>query len=150
EAIARNKDNYNRGYFRRVITVNTPHWGASSAPFLITLAEICPKFNGVLKLTMHPVKLGAVADLNPSSFGTASMSAEASVRLPLNLPSAAVSSWLTMESEFSDDLHKLYDAGQLCASFRASQGDLNRIKTVLCGESITADDTLMTIAGKMF
>ena len=38
-------DNYGAGYIRRVITIDTPHWGATPAQFLFAEAQDIPVFN---------------------------------------------------------------------------------------------------------
>jgi hypothetical protein len=65
-------DNYDDGYIRRVITVDTPHWGATPAQLLLDEAQDFPLFNTELVLASHPVLNGAVQDLSPYYFAASS------------------------------------------------------------------------------
>jgi pimeloyl-ACP methyl ester carboxylesterase len=101
-------DNFGAGYIRRVVTVDTPHWGSCAAPVLLLLAQDAPSFNGQLSTFGVPVNLGAVQDLDPYSFGESLGGIQSMWLGPLKLPSFAISGSVSQDGDFGWRLKSLY------------------------------------------
>jgi pimeloyl-ACP methyl ester carboxylesterase len=142
-------DNYNMGYIRRVITVDTPHWGATPAQFLYDLAQDSPGFETFMAAAGHPILYGAVQDLSPYSFAGLSGGTSSAARQPLALPSCAVSCSVHYDDDFSLPLSFIYGLAKvrelaLNPSYQAL------FQNLLCGENLAITDDDVAIEGKLF
>jgi hypothetical protein len=142
-------ENYNAGYMRRVITVDTPHWGSCAAPMLSLLATDVPLFSLVLGLAQHPVNKGAVEDLNPAHFAVNSGGSTSAAYKPLNLPCYAIGGLVGSSADFSHDLATLYFVA-FNTSLLLSDSQYNDLASLLCGQQFIASDGCSGMAAKMF
>jgi pimeloyl-ACP methyl ester carboxylesterase len=143
-------DSFGAGHFRRVITVNTPHWGTPAAEFLLTLAKNAKGLSGLLARNGNPVDLGAVEDLSSSRFAGKSGIEAAGATQGLSLPSVAFTTFVTRTSEFSEDIATLYKVCRFWIANFLTDAENEELKTVLCGDMITNDDDNITIANRLF
>ena len=143
--------NFNSGYIRRVITVDTPHWGSSAAPVLSLLAANVPWFNAELNISGHSVVNGAVQDLSPSSYAINSGGVTSAALKPLPLPSYAIGGFVGSDGDFSKDIWIPILYGQaLFATLSLNQSQRNSLATLLCGQMFTVFDDDLAMAGKLF
>jgi len=142
-------ENFTSGYIRRVITVDTPHWGAAPAQFLLDVANDSPAFNAITIAFAHPITSGAVQDLSPYYFAALSGGNASPARQPLSLPSVAISSYVLNDTDFSTNLSILYGFVKFRELWLAPSYQ-TFFQNLLCGNTLSSGDDDMTIAGKLF
>jgi uncharacterized repeat protein (TIGR03803 family) len=143
-------DNFTNGYIRRVITVDTPHWGSCAAPVLSLLAKYGVELNIILNYKNHPVDKGGVQDLSPLNFAINSGGMTSAATKTLNLRSYAINGYVGSDEDFTPHhLDQLYDVAKSDSQFLAATPQ-NLLNQLLCGQMFSGFDDDMTMAGKMF
>lgn len=143
------EENWGKGYFRRVVTVNSPHWGTPAATFLFRLSQLSIPFRAWAETAGVPMHLGAVNDLSAAHFAANSGGESSAARMPLACPSVAITTYCSAVDFGFLGLSFLYVTGRDQAA-RLNPEQKNQLAMILCGREINGFDDLQAVADKIF